>query len=115
MPALIDVKQIVTDNSNLNSIEQVTPKLTAVLTTSKSTVKRGLKDDQKVNSKLAFINTTFIKKFPFIKFQDTTAVSKSNTFKNPEVEKNKSTGIITLKDVPFLKTGFNNKGYLNQS
>lgn len=56
-----------------------------------------------------------IKKFPFIKFQDTTAVSKSNTFKNPEVEKNKSTGIITLKDVPFLKTGFNNKGYLNQS
>ena len=27
-----------------------------------------------------------IKKFPFIKFQDTTAVSKSNTFKNPEVE-----------------------------
>ena len=53
MPALIDVKQIVTDNSNLNSVEQVTPKLTAVLTTSKSTVKRGLKDDQKVNSKEA--------------------------------------------------------------
>ena len=53
VPALIDVKQIVTDNSNLNSVEQVTPKLTAVLTTSKSTVKRGLKDDQKVNSKEA--------------------------------------------------------------
>ena len=51
MPVLIDVKQIVTDNSNLNSVEQVTPKLTAVLTTSKSTVKRGLKDDQKVDSK----------------------------------------------------------------
>ena len=53
MPASNGVKQIVTDNSDVNSVQHVTPKLTAALTTSKSTVKRGLKDDQKVNSKEA--------------------------------------------------------------
>ena len=51
MPASNGVKQIVTDNSEVNSVQRVTPKLTAALTTSKSTVKRGLKDDQKVDSK----------------------------------------------------------------
>ena len=51
MPASNGVKQIVTDNSEVNPIQRVVPKLRAALTTSKSTVKRGLKDDQKVDSK----------------------------------------------------------------